>query len=261
MNYNFIMLTEETSALLKTLADKYETKEFLLKDPSQFMHRYSDPIEQEIAAFLAANMAFGRREQILNHTESVLSASGDSLVKWIQNKRYRKFFTQGDSSFYRMFTHNDFLFFFDTICIFIKESGSIGNHIKKLYGNTSDYLSPLICNLFPLNCHLIPHSKGTAAKRINMFLRWMTRSASPVDLGLWQSWYSKEKLLIPLDTHVMQEAAILNLFTLSKNGNVPAASFKTDVELTGLMNQVFPGDPCRADYALFGFGVDKTNNK
>ena len=89
----------------------------------------------------------------------------------------------------------------------------------------------------------------------------MTRSASPVDLGLWQSWYSKEKLLIPLDTHVMQEAAILNLFTLSKNGNVPAASFKTDVELTGLMNKVFPGDPCRADYALFGFGVDKTDNK
>ena len=259
-DYTLIMLTKKTADRLVYLADKYETKDFLTKDPSQFMHRYTDLAEMEIAAFLAANMAFGRRDQILSHTEAVLQAAGTNLLKWVQNKGYRKFFTKGDSSYYRMYTHNDFLLFFDTVCTFIKESDTIGNHFKKTYthpDNKENYLTPLICNLFPENCHLIPHSKGTAAKRINMFLRWMVRDNSPVDLGLWKDWYSKKNLLIPLDTHVMQEAATLSLFQLSKNGNVPSASFKTDVQLTNLMETVFPGDPCRADYALFGFGVDK----
>lgn len=254
------MVTKKTADRLIALAEKYETKDFLAKDPSQFMHRYSDPVEMEIAAFLAASMAFGRRDQILAHTEAVLQAAGTGLLKWVQDKGYRKFFTKGDSSYYRMYTHNDFLLFFDTICTFINESGSIGNHLKKIYTHSdggTEYLAPIICNLFPENCHLIPHSKGTAAKRINMFLRWMVRDNSPVDLGLWKDWYSKKNLLIPLDTHVMQEAAALDLFQLSKNGNVPSASFKTDVQLTNLMESVFPGDPCRADYALFGFGVDK----
>ena len=259
-DYTLIMLTKKTADRLIYLADKYETKDFLTKDPSQFMHRYTDPAEMEIAAFLAANMAFGRRDQILSHTETVLQAAGTDLLKWVQNKGYRKFFTKGDSSYYRMYTHNDFLLFFDTVCTFIKESDTIGNHFKKIYthpDNKENYLTPLICNLFSENCHLTPHSKGTAAKRINMFLRWMVRDNSPVDLGLWKDWYSKKNLLIPLDTHVMQEAATLSLFQLSKNGNVPSASFKTDVQLTNLMETVFPGDPCRADYALFGFGVDK----
>lgn len=259
-DYTLSMLKKKTAERLIALADKYETKEFLLKDPSQFMHRYKDPVQQEIAAFLAANMAFGRRDQILSHTEAVLQTAGTDLYKWVQNKGYRKFFTKGDSSYYRMFTHNDFLLFFDTICTFLHQSDSIGNHFKKIYthpDNKENYLTPLICNLFPENCHLIPHSKGTAAKRINMFLRWMVRDNSPVDLGLWKDWYSKKDLLIPLDTHVMQEAATLKLFQLTKSGNIPSASFKTDIQLTGLMNHVFPGDPCRADYALFGFGVDK----
>lgn len=254
------MLTEETAKRLTALADKYENKDFLPKDPSKFMHQYSDPKEQEIAAFLAANMAFGRRDQILSHTEEVLKAAGTDLMKWVQNKGYRKFFTEGNRSYYRMYTHNDFLVFFDTTATFIKESGSIGNHFKSIYTRQADpnaYLAPLICNLFPQNCHLIPHSRGTAAKRMNMFLRWMVRDGSPVDLGLWKDWYSKQNLLLPLDTHVMQEAAALNLLPLSPKGNAPAASFRIDLQLTALMDTVFPGDPCRADYALFGFGVDK----
>lgn len=256
------MVTKETSRLLVTLANKYESTSFLEKDPSQFMHRFKDPKEQEIVAFLAANMAFGQRKQILSHTESVISASGNSIYKWVQAKGYRSFFTEGDKSFYRMYTHNDFIVFFDTINMILFQSGSIGEHIQKLYlleksDTTTNYLAPIICNLFPKNCNLIPHTKDTAAKRINMFLRWMTRTNSPVDLGLWSSWYSQKNLLIPLDTHVMQEAAQLGLLRKTKSGNIPSPSLKTDIELTSLMNSVFPGDPCRADYALFGLGVDK----
>lgn len=253
------MLTEKTAILIKNLANKYENKEFLLNDPSQFMHRYSSPEEQEIAAFIAANMSFGRREQIISKTESIFLEAGKNLFEWVQNRKYKKFFSKGENSFYRMFSHNDFILFFDSICYFLEESGSIGKHFYKIY-NTDTYLAPLICNLFPKNCHLIPHSKTTAAKRINMFLRWMVRDNSPVDLGLWKNWNKKNKLLLPLDTHVMQEATNLDLINLNKNGNIPSANIKTCIELTKLMLNVFPEDPCRADYALFGLGVDKNHN-
>ena len=279
MTYTVIMLTNEITDSLIHLAKKYETFAFLEKDPSQFMHRYRTSRDQEAVAFLASSMSFGQRKQILSHVETVLKSAGNSPSDWIIEKGYKKLFTNGDNSFYRMYTHNDFLIFFDTLRSFLLKSDTIGNHFKNLYlsntgtvtdtkhntdSNSTDtsptYLSPLICTSFPENCHLIPHTKGTAAKRVNMFLRWMVRDKSPVDLGLWKDWYHKKDLLIPLDTHVMQEAAKLGLFETTKNGNIPSASMKTAVQLTGLMDQVFPGDPCKADFALFGLGVDKEEN-
>ena len=83
-----------------------------------------------------------------------------------------------------------------------------------------------------------------------MFLRWMVRQNSPVDLGLWK-WADPASLLIPLDVHVMQEAAKLGLIP-----ETASASRKTAELLTSALNEVFPGDPCRGDFALFGLGVD-----
>ena len=84
-----------------------------------------------------------------------------------------------------------------------------------------------------------------------MFLRWMVRRGSPVDLGLWK-WADSASLLIPLDVHVMQEAAKLGLIPEGAT-----ASRKTAELLTSALVEVFPGDPCRGDFALFGLGVDK----
>ena len=78
----------------------------------------------------------------------------------------------------------------------------------------------------------------------------MVRQNSPVDLGLWK-WYPQADLLIPLDVHVMQETQKLGLLPPKAT-----ASRKTAIQLTKQMEQFFPGDPARADYALFGLGVD-----
>ena len=98
---------------------------------------------------------------------------------------------------------------------------------------------------------IVPKGKNSANKRIHMFLRWMCRQNSPVDIGLWP-WYPAEKLLIPLDVHVMQEGVKLGL--LSENAH---ADRKTALALTKQMEEVFPSDPARADFALFGLGVDE----
>ena len=89
-----------------------------------------------------------------------------------------------------------------------------------------------------------------------MMLRWLVRKDSPVDLGIW-TWFSQENLLMPLDTHVMSESYKLNLLLKTPSGKEKSASLKTAIILTEVMKEVFPLDPVRADFALFGLGVDE----
>ncbi len=262
-------MTDELSQRLVFLADKYESPQFLEKDPAQFMHLYSDNKNMETAAFIAANLAFGRRDQILSHVKMILNAAENSPYEWIIQKKYTSFFNaESRSSFYRMYTHHDMTVFFDTLKNIFEQSETLGSFCQNEYNKLKPAdensesrqlpspLSYIIQNAFPAECSLIPHTKDTAAKKINMFLRWMVRDNSPVDLGLW-NWYPKDKLLIPLDTHVMQEATKLCILSPSKSGKPKSASLKTAVELTREMHKVFPTDPARADFALFGLGVDQ----
>ena len=84
-----------------------------------------------------------------------------------------------------------------------------------------------------------------------MFMRWMVRDGSPVDLGLWSDIIDKRTLIIPMDTHVMQEANRLGLLK-SKT-----ATMATAMKLTESLRAVFPEDPLKGDFALFGVGVDE----
>ena len=255
------------------LAQKYECKEFLTSDPSQFMHRYKKKEEQEVVAFIAANLAFGKREQILLHVEKILSdvqnTCGGKILEWILGGQYKSFFYERLNvnhlektslqckSFYRLYTFRSMELFFDTLKS-ILEKESLGEYFKAKYESSGEkYLHSVIAKCFPKECNLISHSKDSAAKKINMFLRWMVRDNSPIDLGLWTSWYSKKNLLMPLDVHVMQEATNFGLLEKNANGNFRSANLKTAIELTQKMKEFFPDDPVRGDFALFGLGVNK----
>ena len=122
-------------------------------------------------------------------------------------------------------------------------------------GKNDVHLCNIIASCFPKECVLIPYTKTSACKKLNMFLRWMVRDNSPVDLGLWK-WFSKKDLLIPMDTHVLQTAADFNLIEKTSSGKIPGATIKMARALTQKMKEVFPEDPCRADFALFGLGVE-----
>ena len=253
---------------LSFLASKYEKSEFIIKDPSSFMHNYKDPVNQELAAFIAANLAFGRRDQILKHVALILDAAGSDIKKWILDGEYKKLFTLGPASFYRMYSHDSMVLFFDGLRSMLLSSPSIGEYIKDRWleeGLKDSSLpkghsgKPLLCfvisGLFSPDCNLIPHTKESSCKKLNMFLRWMVRDNSPVDLGLW-NWYSKEDLLLPLDTHVMSEATNFGLIETTSSGKVQGATLKTCMRLTDCMREVFPDDPVKGDFALFGLGVD-----
>ena len=261
---NSSSISKELSEKLISLAQKFESAEFLLKDPSQFMHRYESVREAEAVAFLAANLAFGRREQILSHVELILNAAGKSPVDWILSKKYEDFFPKNEQSFYRMYTNHDMRLFFDGLRAILEEHETLGEYFKEKWENeqrikikeTTDYtdatdkiyLHQIIAVAFPSECKLLPHSKDCAAKKVNMLLRWLVRTDSPVDLGLW-TWFSKKDLLMPLDTHVMRQANELALIH-SKSANLHTA-----LALTKKVAEIFPGDPVKADFALFGLGV------
>lgn len=271
------MTDKNLAEKIRFLARKYETADFLTKDPSQFMHRFSDVRNQEAVAFISANLAFGRREQILSHVQAILGAAGNSPVSWILSENYKDFFhSESESelkkSFYRMYTNQDMILFFDglkrifesekTAGEFFKKKwesknakGCFGNRLKGIFAdgcNHRGYLHFVIEDAFDKKCRLIPHTKDSAAKKINMMLRWLVRSSSPVDLGLW-TWFDKKNLLMPLDVHVMSQAAELGLIK-SKSPNL-----KTAVCLTEKMKEIFPDDPLRADFALFGYDIDGAN--
>ena len=114
--------------------------------------------------------------------------------------------------------------------------------------SASSALLYVIADGFP-QCRAVPQKGASANKRTNMFLRWMVRTNSPVDAGLW-TWFSPADLLIPLDTHVLRQAKKLGLISERS-----AATEKTARELTDVLKRIWPDDPCRGDFALFGLGV------
>ena len=258
------------------LADKYENEDFIKNDPSQFMHRFSSVEDIELVAFLSANLAFGRRDQIISHVQTILDEAGSSPAKWVLDGKYKSFFPESDKSFYRMFSFRTMRIFFDVLSSMLQKSQTLGKYFHDEFtriGKDTSFvqsgqfakaransgcvlLSKVIASFFPKECSIIPHGESSADKRIQMFLRWMVRDSSPVDMGLW-NWYKKTDLLIPLDTHVMQEATRLGFLKPASSGKCRAASLKTAVELTDKMRLYFPDDPVRADFALFGLGVDK----
>ena len=150
--------------------------------------------------------------------------------------------------------------FFDSLKNILEKSESLGDFFKNEYKCTSQRLTDVIAGFFPKECNLLPHSPDSAAKKLNMFLRWMVRTESPVDLGLW-TWYSKKDLLIPLDTHVMQEATNFKIIAPNSKGKIRSANLKTAIELTERMKEAFADDPAKGDFALFGLGVDAERNE
>ena len=246
--------------LLVSLADKYETASFCDSDPSQFLRRYKEADSAEASSFIAAILAFGSRTQFIPKIRQILQTADQisgNIKNWLTTRAYKKTFPTGSKKFYRFYSYDDLQIFFDELADLINKSGSLGQYFKSEWEKENDragtHLADLLSRSFPKSS-IVPKGRTSANKRLHMFLRWMVRTGSPVDLGLW-TWYSPALLIIPLDVHVMQEAQKLGLLPPKAT-----ASRKTAVILTKKMEQIFPCDPCRADYALFGLGVTSSSN-
>lgn len=239
------------------LADKYENSSFCKEDPSQFLRWYNEDSQKsdvEVSSFLAAMLAFGNRKQFIPKIKELLTLADKfgGLSLWI--KKGSPDFPRGSKKFYRFYSYDDMHIFFNEISAILSRADSLGEYFKSIYFSQESGKNVFLCDIISMSfpkSKLVSKGKNSANKRINMFLRWMVRQKSAVDLGLW-TWYSPKDLIIPLDVHVLQEASALGLLPQKA-----MASRKNALLLTNLMSQVFIEDPCRADFALFGLGVDK----
>ena len=240
----------ETKAinLLRELADKYETKNFIAFDPIQIPHRYTDKRDIEISAFVTAWISWGNRTSIIRTADFIdREIFQCKPYEFIMNLRNFEMF-QGDSrKFYRTFAYSDFY----NLCEMLHMLYSIDDNMENYTKYTSEFPHPM----FALSDYFfgvkgIPfYENKSSCKRLNMFLRWMCRKNSPVDFGIWD--FDLKNLIIPVDIHVLRTARKLGL---TKKNN---PTFNAAVEITEAMKEVFPNDPCRGDFALFGAGINK----
>lgn len=254
-------LTKSKMQKLILLADKYETKDFLKDDPSQFLYFFNKPEDIELCAFIASLLSFGNRKQFIPKINFIMNTASKSggIFNWINSHAFEQIFTPtNNTKFYRFYSYKDFYYLFLKLSEIIQIEKSFGiflhaKYVEELNNKNLDVdLIDIISNVFA-GCSIVPGTKTSAKKRLCMFLRWMVRSPSPVDIGLW-TWYSKDKLLIPLDVHVLEEAKNLELISPTCGG-----TRKTAEELTKVARIIFPGDPCKLDFSLFGLGIDKTD--
>lgn len=235
---------------LVKLAEQYEKSEFVNDDPVQFPRRFSYKCSQEIVGFITAWLAYGNRKAILSTCEKLFSEMEFyTPYMYIKNMIWRKYI-DSEEAMYRFFKWKDFAELCKALKTIYDENEDMEEAMSKNYIRTvggTDYLDALI-KLFP-GVKGIPQDSKSACKRLNMFLRWMVRKNSPVDLGIW-SFVPTSQLLIPLDTHVSNIGRQLGLIT-DKGDNMD-----TVLSLTTKCREVFPLDPCKCDFALFGYDVN-----
>ena len=242
-------MTETTADKLREYALRYETKAFLDGDPSCFMHKVSGSRNQEMMAWLASGISYGSRTQFLPKIQWLLDSAQGQPDAWVREGAYRQSFSlQDHSCFYRLYDHSEMFRFLEASRKILKDWDTLGGYVK---ANASDGLGAVeaLCRGFQSSA-VVPQDAKSACKRVCMFLRWMVRDGSPVDLGLWSSFIDKRTLIMPLDTHVLTEACRLGLM------NSRTASMSAARKLTSALAEVFPEDPLKGDFALFGYGVD-----
>lgn len=245
------MVDQQTASMLRRNAAAYETAAFLVSDPSRYMHMVSGDANRETMAFVAAALSYGSRRQFMPKIQQLLDASGGDIYIYVRARDYRADIADSRQCFYRLYTCHDMLLFLDRLHDALVTHGSLRQLIAA--GGACDGLGAVqsLTTWFGGTTAVVPRDTSSACKRLCMFMRWMVRDGSPVDLGLWADIIDKRTLVMPLDTHVIHEARSLGLLTSS------SATMATARRLTAAMKEVFPDDPLKGDFALYGYGVSR----
>jgi uncharacterized protein (TIGR02757 family) len=250
MNFN------ELKEFLNEKVSLYNNPSFIESDPIQIPHLYSLKEDREIAGFLTATIAWGNRKSIITNALRLQDMMGNTPYDFVMDYSERN--RQHIAGFvHRTFNETD-------LDYFLKALQNIYRNYKGLEAvfasNSEEYSLQQAIHSFKNSFFSLPHPertqkhisdplKNSAAKRINMFLRWMVRNdAAGVDLGIWKS-LSPAQLSCPLDVHSGSVARKLGLLSRKQN------DAKALRELDRTLREFDPEDPVKYDFALFGLGV------
>jgi len=235
---------------------QYNNQDFIESDPVQIPHLFSLKEDVEIAGFLSATIAWGNRKMIIKNSHKMMNLMGNTPYDFVMSHSEEDL-ERLENFVHRTFNGKDFLVFIKGLqhiyknhsgleAVFSKnqQNESIQNSIhefKKIFFE--------IDHLPRTQKHISDPLNNSAAKRINMYLRWMIRQDTKgVDLGIWKN-ISPSVLSCPLDVHSGNVARKLGL--LSRKQNDAKALAELDIKL----REMDPSDPVKYDFALFGLGV------
>lgn len=259
-NAKFQKFTLMNKSELKLFLDEkvilYNNPKFIDSDPIQIPHLFTLREDIEIAAFLVATIAWGNRKSIINNGHRLMEIMGNSPYDFVMDFSEKN--AESLSPFvHRTFNNEDLFYFLKSLQNIYKNHGGLENvfaqysernsmqtaihHFKKTFFE--------LPHLTRTQKHISDPLKNSAAKRINMFLRWMVRNDNAgVDFGIWKN-ISPSQLSCPLDVHSGNVARKLKLLNRKQNDG------KALNELDNSLRKLEPKDPVKYDFALFGLGI------
>jgi uncharacterized protein (TIGR02757 family) len=247
----------ELKDFLDAKHDLYNHPGFIPLDPVSIPHRFQRKEDIEIAGFFAAILAWGRRDLIVRAGNKLCNCMGESPADFIMHAS-PPHLEAFEGFLYRTFQQADAL----GLALLLRSAYLQHGGLEQVLAPrpTEKDTSPGIMRLRSLapgmpafNArtmkHLADPSRGSSAKRLNMYLRWMVRQdARGVDFGLWNS-ASPSQLICPLDVHTGNSGRKLGLLTRKQN------DWKSALELTDALRRFDPLDPVKYDFSLFGIGI------
>ncbi len=250
------MTKKELQVFLDEKVILYNNPKFIASDPIQIPHQFSKKEDIEIAAFLAATISWGNRTMIIKNAFKMMELLDNSPYDFIINHQ-EKDLNSFNNFVHRTFNYIDFKQFTKSLQhIYLNHEGlENALAIKDDSTNYQNAISNFKKLFFEVQHqqrtqkHVSDPLKNSAAKRINMFLRWMVRNDNAgVDFGIWQS-HNPANLSCPLDVHSGNVARKLKLLTRKQN------DWKAVAELDTNLRKLDKNDPVKYDFALFGLGV------
>lgn len=249
----------DLKSFLDEKVDKYNRPDFIENDPISIPHLYSRKEDIEIAGFLVATIAWGRRDLIIKSSELLMSLLEHEPFEFLMNsqqsdwKRMEKFY-------YRTFSSVDCLYFLKALKEIYLNYGGLENVFLSAY-LAGDIKAALVHfrEVFlsfdspqRTHKHVANILRGASAKRLNMFMRWMVRYDNKgVDFGIWKK-ISPSDLLLPLDVHTGNISRHLGILKRKQN------DIKAVDEVMQTLRLLDAADPVKYDYALFGLGVNES---
>jgi uncharacterized protein (TIGR02757 family) len=248
-------------ALLDHRVALYNQPGFVPADPVSVPHRFSRREDIEIAGFFAAVLAWGNRTSIINNC--------NRLLRWMDEAPHQFVLQHEDGDLkpmlafaHRTFNATDLLYFMQFLQghyrrftsledAFVPEPAYAGEHTGAALIHFHDYFFSL--PEFPERTrkHIATPARGSACKRLSMYLRWMVRDdGRGVDFGLWKK-LQPAQLICPLDVHVARVSHRLGLIENEK------ADWRNAVLLTNRLKEFCPEDPAVYDFALFSLGAEE----
>lgn len=251
-----MLKTTELKEFLDEKVVLYNNLKFIETDPIQVPYTFNKKEDIEIAAFLTATIAWGNRKSIINNAKKMMQLLDNAPYDFVLNHSEKDLKSLANFV-HRTFNGNDLIQFIKSLNHIYKNHGGMENVFLTYVENQSlqKSIHKLKQHFFEIDHlqrttkHISDPLKGSAAKRINMFLRWMIRNDNAgVDFGIWSS-LSPSQLSCPLDVHSGNVARKLGLLHRKQN------NAKALIELDTSLRKLDPTDPVKYDFALFGLGV------